>query len=98
MIGNLFNLGACYVTNVSLTYSDSFNELGFPLALKASVQVTCADQVLCQDKGDFVVNIPPQNAKGLSNFLEKAQITKNNVKENVSKLIKVTGSFYKGKD
>lgn len=98
MIGNLFNLGACYVTNVSLTYSDSFNELGFPLALKASVQVTCADQVLCQDDGDFVVNIPPQNAKGLSDFLDAAQITTNNIKENVSKLVKATGSFYKGKD
>jgi hypothetical protein len=98
MIGNLFNLGACYLTNVSLTYSEAFNEFGFPLALKASVQITCADQVVCDKYGNFVVNIPPQNAAGLTEFLDAAGATKDNLKKNVSKLTKSVGSFFSGKD
>lgn len=98
MIGNLFNLGACYLTNLSFTYAESFNEFGFPLALKVSVQITCADQILCDENGNFQVNIPPQNAGGLTNLLEACQQTGSNAVENVKKLGNSIGSFFKGRE
>ena len=96
MAGNMFNFGACYVTNVSITYSESFNEFGYPLAAKVSLQATCADQVICEENGNFIVNIPPQHAAGLTNFLDACQITGDNMKKNIKTLFSAVTGFYKG--
>ena len=95
MVGNMFNFGACYVTNVSVTYSEAFNEFGYPLAAKVSLQATCADQVVCENNGDFIVNLPPQHAAGLTEFLDACQITGDNMKKNVKNLFNAVTGFYK---
>ena len=96
MAGNMFNFGACYVTNVQVAYSESFNEMGMPLAAKVNFQATCADQVVCENNGDFIVNIPPQHAAGLTEFLDKANMTVDNAKKNLASLAKSVGSFWPG--
>lgn len=95
MAGSMFNFGACYVTNVNVTYSEAFNEFGFPLAAKVSLQATCADQVVCENNGEFIVNLPPQHAAGLTEFLDACQITGENMQKNIKNLFNAVTGFYK---
>jgi hypothetical protein len=79
----MFNFGNCYVNSVSITLSDAFDESGLPIAAKAVVQVTCADQVLCDADGDFNVNNFPDSAAELGALLDSIAQTTENIKQNL---------------
>ena len=83
MVGNMFNFGNCYVNSVGITLSDAFDEKGLPIAAKAVVQVTCADQVLCDANGDFNVNHFPDSAAELGALLDSIAQTTENIKQNL---------------
>ena len=96
IVGKLFNLGNCYLENVSIKFASSYDRQGYPLYANVTVKCTCADSVVCDEKGNFLVNKIEDQSEALANFLNQTGETVMNVVENVSQIAKFVTGYHKG--
>ena len=96
IIGNMFNLGNCYLENVNVQFGSSFDSQGYPLSAHVEVKCTCADSVVCNNKGDMFVNKIDDQAGQLNNILTSVGGAIEKTTESIGKLFSAYAGFYSG--
>ena len=54
-IGNIFNLGACYLEDINIEFSQAMNAFGYPLAAKVTVKATSMNTCYCNVNGELQI-------------------------------------------
>lgn len=74
-IGNLFAFGACYVNQVNLEFSPTFDAQGYPLWCKCSVSFEPSESNYVTADGEFNFGKFSDNANGLGSVLNAIAVT-----------------------
>lgn len=97
-IGNQFAMGGVYLEKVGTEFSTAYDERGFPLACKVTVQATCMDVNSCTKDGDFLISQFASNQENISVAIQQLKKTLTDLKDGVVKTLKETKGFFFGGD
>ena len=95
VVGNLLCLESCYIESVDIEFHNVLNASGYPIAGKANLTVTSADNSYCTTDGNFLLSNFKDSSQRLADFLDKFGQTTEDLKNDIIGVTKSVIGFWK---